>query len=1021
MVSVLSGLTLPEPADGAMAARGLADWAAAAAAAAPDVRAFAEALIQAPEGRRLILAVCGNSPYLGNSLVRDQGFVAGLLGDGFEATQAGLLAGLRREYAAETDLDRLMSGLRLAKRRAALLIALADLAGAWSLEQVTGALSDLAECALELAAGHLLRRAAAAKLLSLPDLEQPIRGSGLIILAMGKFGARELNYSSDIDLIVLYDDEVTTAPPDTLARTFIRLARDLVRIMDERTRDGYVFRTDLRLRPDPGATPLAVSVSAAEVYYASVGQNWERAALIKARPVASDPAPAARFLNVLKPFIWRRNLDFAAIQDIHSIKRQIHAHKGHHRPAVNGHDIKLGRGGIREIEFFVQTQQLIFGGREPRLRCPPTLVALAALVAAGRVTSAVAAELEAAYRFLRQVEHRLQMIDDRQTHQMPKTDPEVEKVAVFLGYDGAAGFREALLGHLVRVEDRYAELFEEAPPLAGPGNLVFTGTDEDPGTVETLGRLGFQNPTAVIATVAAWHHGRYRAMRSARARELLTELTPTLLQELGRTHHPDEALGRLDAALGRLPAGVQLFSLFHANPWLLEIIAEVMGTAPRLAQLLAIHPALLEAVLAPDFFDPLPDTAALAESYRRAIAQADHFEDALNLSRRWVHDQTFRAGVHILRNITDGDRCGPFLSDVADIALADLLERVTEEFSRRHGRIAGGSVAIIAMGKLGSGQMTIGSDLDLILVYHTPPEVTQSDGAKPLSPSEYAIKLTQRLIHVITAPTPEGRLYEVDMRLRPSGHAGPVAVSLEAFTRYHRHDAWTWEHMALTRARLVAGSPWLCDRLRQIIHEVLTQPRDPARLVMDVADMRRRIQKEFATKNPWEVKYARGGFIDINFMAQYLMLRHAHDHPGVINSNTVQALHGLAAAGVLEPATAADLIATHRTWRRVQGFLRLTTGGTFEPNDAPLALRLALARCVFDGHEPPVEAQAIASQSIDFRDVDAHVRDIAARAFQYLQMLIDEPAERERLAMARSGTSPEPPQSPAPPQKGSRP
>ncbi len=1021
MSLVPPGLQFPKPADDAMAARGLADWLAAAKAAEPETRAFAESLADSPEGRHLILSVCGNSPYLGNSLVRDLDFVRGLLRDGFEATQTASLAELRRRYAGETDTDRLMAGLRLAKRRAALLIALADIGGAWSLASVTGALSDMAECALDLAANHLLRRAATAKLLHLPDLERPLLGSGLIILAMGKFGARELNYSSDIDLILFYDDEVAKAPPDSMARTFIRLARDLVRIMDERTRDGYVFRTDLRLRPDPGATPLAVSVTAAETYYAGVGQNWERAALIKARPVASDPEPAARFLEFLKPFIWRRNLDFAAIQDIHSIKRQIHAHKGHHRPAVNGHDIKLGRGGIREIEFFAQTQQLIFGGREARLRLSPTCAALEALVAAGRVAPMTAVELKAAYFFLRQVEHRLQMIDDRQTHQLPKTDEGVEKLSVFLGYDTPAAFRDMLLGHLVRVEEHYADLFEEAPPLAGPGNLVFTGTDPDPGTVETLGRLGFSNPSAVIATVAAWHHGRYRAMRSARARELLTELTPTLLQELGRTRHPDEALGRLDMLLSRLPAGIPLFSLFHANPWLLGIIAEVMGTAPRLAQSLAAHPALLEAVLAPDFFDPLPQATALADAYRHAVAPARHFEEALSLSRRWVHDQIFRAGVHILRNITDGDHCGPFLSAVADIALADLLERVTEDFARRHGRIAGGSIAIIAMGKLGSGQMTIGSDLDLILVYHVPPDVSQSDGAKPLSPSEYAIKLTQRLIHVITAPTPEGRLYEVDMRLRPSGHAGPVAVSLEAFTRYHRDEAWTWEHMALTRARLVAGSPWLCEQLRRIIHDVLTHPRDPVRLVMDVADMRRRIQKEFATKNPWEIKYMRGGFIDINFIAQYLMLRHAHDYPQVISANTVEALDKLASAGVLARDLADDLMTIHRTWRRIQGFLRLTTGGGFEPNDAPLALRLALARCVWPesgqpqkappDSQPDTLAPVDFKDPIDFKDVDAHVRDSAARAFQYLQMLIDEPAEREHLALARS--APE-----QPPRKG---
>jgi len=364
----------------------------------------------------------------------------------------------------------------------------------------------------------------------------------------------------------------------------------------------------------------------------------------------------------------------------------------------------------------------------------------------------------------------------------------------------------------------------------------------------------------------------------------------------------------------------------------------------------------------------------------------------LNQSRRWVQDQSFRAGVHILRGITDGDRCGPFLSALADIVLADLAERVTDDFARRHGRIPGGSMAIIAMGKLGSGQMTIASDLDLITVYQVPDGVTQSDGDRPISPSEYYIKLTQRLINVITAPTAEGRLYEVDMRLRPSGNAGPVAVSLDAFTRYQHESAWTWEHMALTRARVISGAPALRQRLEAVAREVLTRPRDPVALVIDVADMRRRIDREHATKNPWEVKYARGGFIDINFIAQYLMLRHAPEHPGVISPNTVRALEGLRAAGVLEASAADDLIAVHRTWRRIQGFLRLTTGGGLEPNDAPEAIRAALGRCVFPE----------AAEPVPFRDTDARVRELAATAYLHFQALIDEPAEQEHLTRMRN-------------------
>ncbi|MEI8394640.1 MAG: bifunctional [glutamine synthetase] adenylyltransferase/[glutamine synthetase]-adenylyl-L-tyrosine phosphorylase [Rhodospirillaceae bacterium] len=999
MLSLVPLDALPEPADPAMAARGLETWREGAAATDdPGLRAFVCELAELPEGQRLISAVCGNSPYLGLSLTRDPGFVRRLTGSGFEATFSEIISELKRDFEAETNIERLMTGLRLAKRRAALLIGLADIAGAWTLEQVTGALSALAETTLELAVTHLLRALADAGTLRLPDRMQPLLGSGLIILAMGKFGARELNYSSDIDLIIFYDEEVVkaagTADP---GRSFTRFARDLVRIMDERTKDGYVFRTDLRLRPDPVATPPAVSDGAAHIYYASVGQNWERAALIKARPVAGDPQAAAAFMTFLKPFIWRRNLDFAAIQDIHSIKRQIHAHKGHSRPAVNGHDVKLGRGGIREIEFFVQTQQLIHGGRDVRLRSLGTCETLEVLVNVGLVKPEVAAELTEAYRFLRRVEHRIQMVDDRQTHQLPKADEDVAKLAVFLGYSDSGLFREDLLSRLMTVEGHYADLFEESPQLTGFGNLVFTGTDDDPDTVETLRTLGFENASAVIVTVATWHRGRYRCMRSARARELLTELIPGLLQAFGATHHPDDALARFDRFMSRLPSGIQLFSLFYSNPRLLQIIAEVMGTAPRLADILGTKPALLDAVVAPDFFDPLPERLALAEDHARALSQAGHFEAALTAERRWVHDRIFQAGVHILRNITDGDRCGPFLSAVADIALADLLERVTEDFARRHGRIPGGEMVVLAMGKLGSGQMTVGSDLDLITVYEVPPEIGQSDGMKPLSPSEYYIKLTQRLILAVTAPAAEGRLYDVDMRLRPSGNAGPVAVSLAGFSRYQRENAWTWEHMALTRARLVAGPPGLRARLEQVIREVLTRPRDPEQLVLDIADMRRRVEREFGTTSPWEVKYARGGFMDINFIAQHLMLRHAAEYPEILHGNTVRALEALAAAELLDPEAAAELIATHRTWRRIQGFLRLTTGGTFAPDDAPKALRLALTRCVFPDHE----------DEIDFSVTNAQVHELAANAHRHFQRLIDDPAERIHLERQRNQFPPD--------------
>jgi [glutamine synthetase] adenylyltransferase / [glutamine synthetase]-adenylyl-L-tyrosine phosphorylase len=979
--------SLPRPADPAAAARGFEHWTERAARAEDaGVREFAEAFASSPEGRRALEAVFGNSPYLTQSLVLDLPFAKRLFEQGCDAVFPALLEELREER----DTARLMAALRIAKRRAALLIALADIGGLWPLERVTDALSAVAETTLRLACRHLLRKAGDSGALLLPDPGDPMAGSGLIVLGMGKLGARELNYSSDIDLIVLYDDQVVqTAQPDNMARTFIRLARDLVRIMEERTKDGYVFRTDLRLRPDPGATPLAVSVSAAEAYYGSLGQNWERAAMIKARPVAGDEAAARHFLGIIRSFVWRRNLDFAAIQDIHSIKRQINAHRGFRTTAIEGHNIKIGRGGIREIEFFAQTQQLIFGGRTPALRTNRTEDSLNALAASGRIEQTAADDLIRAYRFLRKVEHRVQMIDDQQTHQLPPDHEGVARVAAFLGYDDPEKFRDDLSATLSMVQEHYAGLFEEEIPLSGPGNLVFTGSDDDPETLATLSRLGFTNPSAVASSMRGWHHGRYKATRSTRARELMTELAPALLEAFGRMPNPDDAFLKFDEFLGRQPAGVQLFSMFYSNPALLELVAEIMGTAPRLAEVLAHSPSRLDAVLSPGFFDPLPERAGLEEELASALSAALTFEDALDLTRRWANDQKLRAGVHMLRGLADGDACGPFLSDVADLSVGALVPWVCREFEKRHGRFpvedGGGAeagFAILALGKLGSRLMTPRSDLDLIIVYDVPEGAAASDGARPLSPSEYYTRLTQRLVNAITAPTGEGQLYDVDMRLRPSGNAGPLAISLSGFVAYQRSSAWTWEHMALTRARVIHGPSGLAARLTAAVREVLTSERDPDRLLADVADMRRRVDKEFGTTDLWDTKYVRGGQMDLSFIAQYLQLRHAHERPEVLDVDGARAFDKLARAGLLDRRIADDLIEALRMWRRVQGFLRLTTEGRFEAGRAPEGLRRSFKRAVF-GEE---------ALGIGFRDLEARIREVSDRALRHYEMLVEAPA-----------------------------
>ncbi|WP_299398925.1 bifunctional [glutamine synthetase] adenylyltransferase/[glutamine synthetase]-adenylyl-L-tyrosine phosphorylase [Pelagibius sp.] len=920
------------------------------ASADPAHQDFLSQLDGAPGGARLLESVFANSPFLSQCLTADIGLLPDVLNHGPHWVLRKALEDLKSKAAGCADQAELMGILRRQRRRVAFAVAYADMAGFWDVETVTQALSDLADTAIDAALCGLLTLAIQRGELEVGEPGPGERGEaltascGLTVLGMGKLGARELNYSSDIDLIVIFDPEkIDYRHSRGVQQGMVRLTRDLLRALDERTAEGFVFRTDLRLRPDPGAMPLAIRINAALTYYESMGQNWERAAMIKARPVAGDIALGERFLAELRPFVWRKHLDFWAIQDVHSIKRQINAHKGGSVIAVNGHNVKLGRGGIREIEFFAQTQQLIWGGREPSLRTPRTTEALAALAERGHVDRGTAEALCEAYGFLRRLEHRLQMVEDQQTHSIPQDDEAVDRLAVFLGYPDPGLFRDDLLARLRLVEDHYAHLFEESPSLSGPGNLVFTGGEADPETLATLKSLGFEDPGRVWSVVSGWHHGRYRAVRSTRSRQLLTELVPTVLDLLAKTREPDQALVKFDSLLAGLPAGVQIFSLLSNNPRLLELVAEVMGSAPMLADRLARRPSLLEAVLAGDFFDPLPDAETLDHELREALTDAQDLQDVLDLTRRWANDRRFQVGVHILRHKGTVDDSGRALSDIAGAALRALYQPVMDDLARNHGYLSGSSLAVIAMGKMGGREMTVSSDLDLILLYELPPEDGQSGGPKPLDPPRYYARLAQRLINAVTAQTAEGTLYEIDMRLRPSGNAGPIATSLSGFRRYYAEQAWTWEHMALTRARVVAGPEDFCQKVTASLHHILTRPRDPDALLADVAAMRRRLHKEHPAKSIWSVKYAAGGLIDAEFLAQYLQLREAAKHPEVLATATQQAFANLAETGVLDAGLAAQLIEATRFLRQVQEALRLTVGPAFDADSLSPALQDALA------------------------------------------------------------------------------
>jgi [glutamine synthetase] adenylyltransferase / [glutamine synthetase]-adenylyl-L-tyrosine phosphorylase len=903
-------------------------------------------------------AVLDLSPYLRTVLLRRPRIVEPLC----VAPLSKRLDALMLEVAASTESENvteagLMTLLRQLKLEGHVLIALGDLSGLFATKDTTFWLSRLAEECVGAAVRFLLRDAHEGGKLKLPDPKHPEKNSGWIILAMGKFGAFELNYSSDIDLIVFIDEHSPAIiDPYECVETFSRLTRRLVRILQDRTADGYVFRTDLRLRPDPGSTPLAIPVGAALNYYEGRGQNWERAAMIKARPVAGDIDAGKRVIAELAPYVWRKYLDYAAIADVHSIKRQIHAHKGHGEIAVRGHNVKLGRGGIREIEFFVQTQQLIAGGRFPQLRGSRTVEMLAALHDLGWISEEARDALAQKYGFLRDVEHRIQMIADEHTHLLPEDEENFLSVAHMMGYSDGEVFADDFQTALTTVETHYAALFEQAQDLTGgAGNLVFTGDVDDPDTLKTLADFGFERPSDICRVIRTWHFGRYRATQSAEARERLTELTPVLLKAFGATSRADEALMRFDGMIKGLPAGIQLFSLLQSNPRLLDLLVLIMGAAPRLADIITRKPHIFDGMLDPAIFADVPTRAYLAERLESFLGPSKVYEDILDRLRIFAAEHRFLIGIRLLTGAIDGARAGKAFSDLADLVIDRALQAVIDEFAGKHGKISGGRIAILGMGKLGSRELTAGSDIDLILLYDHDEHAEESDGEKGLAPSQYYMRLTQRLIAALSAPTSEGVLYEVDFRLRPSGNKGPVATHIDAFRKYQRAEAWTWEHMALTRARPVAGDPTFFAEIEQDVSEILALPRDAAKIAKDVTDMRAMIESEKPPSDAWDLKLVAGGIIDLEFIAQFAVLTGNVDGP-IIAQSTAEVLTNLK-PDFADPAITDGVVEAARLYTAITQIIRLCLNGDVKREDFPPGLGDLLCRACDLPDLDHVEAQ----------------------------------------------------------------
>ena len=911
--------------------------------------------------RDRLVTIFGAAPYLGRLALRRPALLRGAARHSAQSLLDGICAQTRDTGRTAPDVEALDSGLRQAKADIHLLLALADLGGVWTTQTITAALTRFADIALQAALlGQVRLHALQGRVCPVEDESNPL--PGLSLLALGKMGGGELNYSSDIDIIALYDPEKLALPEGQIpAKRLPRLVQSIVASMQNLTADGYVFRTDLRLRPDPGATPVAVSLPAALNYYEALGQTWERAAWIKARHTAGDAAVSDDILTALQPFIWRRTLDYAAVEDIRALAQQIQTvgRRAEVRPA--GHDLKLGRGGIREIEFYVQIPQLVFGGREMRVRTPATLDALSALSEVGIVEEPVRAALSADYLQLRDWEHRIQMRQDEATQSLPERDEDRLSIAILSGYSDLAAFDDAVARLLRRVHGHFADQFDASESRASQaGSLVLSGVEPDGDTLRTLAKLGFSRPERIWSQLNAWAGGRIRAVRNERARVLLARLAPVLLDIMAETGEPDAAFARFASFFEKLPYGVQPLSLMVNNPAMAADLISILTLAPRLATSLAQRPDLLDTMMDARFSVPVSQDppGRLAALLGHEIGAVDGFEARINAARRVVREERLRIGAQILSGDAHVERAGRAFADLADAAITAMVDVARQETERRYGSMPG-EVLVLGMGKLGGRELSADSDLDLMLIY----EPSQADDANA---NTWFTRFAQRFISALSAPTEEGVLAEVDMQLRPSGKAGPVAVQLTRFETYYRDEAWTWELMALTRARVVSGPEGLTQRVMSAMDVALARASETRSVRADGYEMRQRLEREKPARSSWDLKARPGGLQDIEFVAQIGLLE-CGDPGDARPTGTMDMLRRLTEAGHLPEEECARLVDATRLYLSVAQLIRSAHGSGFDPEQASrgFAERLAaLAGCaslaelldVLDAHSRAVRA-----------------------------------------------------------------
>ncbi|WP_294326554.1 bifunctional [glutamine synthetase] adenylyltransferase/[glutamine synthetase]-adenylyl-L-tyrosine phosphorylase [uncultured Sphingomonas sp.] len=853
----------------------------------------------------LLARVRAGSPFLSTLIDREADFLDRI--EGFDVD-------VQAAVAADGDMP-LAQQLRIERRRVALLVALGDLAGVYDLTRVTRTLSDFAD--------HALHRAIVQ---AIEDRTPGAKPAGFAAIALGKQGSHELNYSSDIDPILLYDPAVLPRrEKDSPAEAAVRIAKRAVELLQARDGDGYVLRVDLRLRPSPEATPIALPIDAAVSYYESAALPWERAAFIRARAVAGDLALGNRFLEAIRPFVWRRALDYGAIGEIREITRRIREHYAQGQAFGPGYDLKRGRGGIREVEFFAQVHQLVHGGRDPALRRPATRDALAALATGGRISADEAATMDAAYTLFRTIEHRLQMVDDRQTHSLPDQGDALDRVARLHGLDDGRALLDLLAPHVAAVGSIYDRL----------DGAAATRLPADPQSLaERLEALGFASGEQGARRIADWRGGAYPALRSPAARAALEDSLPGLVAGLATASDPQAALLRLDAMLARLPSAINLFRLLEAQPALARLLSTILCHAPTLAEALARRAVLLDALIDARALEPVGTVDALAaEMLERS---GDGYERLLDHVRDVVNEKRFMLGVQVVAGTGDPLDVAVGYARVAEAAVRVLAAATVEEFAQRHGRVPDSELIVLALGRLGGGALTHASDLDLIYCF-TGDFAAESDGAKPLGAVLYYNRLAQRLTAALSVQTASGPLYEVDTRLRPSGAQGPLVVSLAGFERYQREDAWTWEHMALARARPIVGSPEGQTQAAAIIARVLGGDRPKRDVAAEATTMRAEMARHKPPAGPLDAKLTPGGLVDLEFAVHVTQLSTGR---GLV-PQLGEAIGALAGEGLLP----ADLRPAHDFLTRLLVAMRLVAPDGQVPSAATQPILAAALGC----------------------------------------------------------------------------